>query len=119
MPAPSVIHFFRGQDGIDRGVYPDEDEFWTDLAAVYRAEIADLAKRGCTYVQIDEVPMALLCDAKVRERIASWGWDADGLLDTYIRVTNEALGRSARGHDRRHAHVPRQFPRPLDRHGRL
>src|SRR5690606_24843974 len=82
---------FRGQDGIDKGVYPDEAKFWSDLAAVYQAEIADLAARGCTYVQIDEVPMALLCDAKVRERIAGWGWDASKLLDTYIRVTNQAL----------------------------
>ena len=97
MPAPSVIHFFRGKDGIDRNVYPDEDAFWADLAAVYRAEIAGLARRGCTYVQIDEVPMALLCDAKVRERIASWGWDTDGLLDTYIRVTNEALAGRPEG----------------------
>src|SRR5690606_26538033 len=91
MPSPSVIHFFRGKDGIDRGVYPDEAEFWSDLAAVYQAEIADLVARGCTYVQIDEVPMALLCDPKVRERSAGWGWDASKLLDTYIRVTNQAL----------------------------
>jgi 5-methyltetrahydropteroyltriglutamate--homocysteine methyltransferase len=97
MPSPSVIHFFRGQDGIDKGVYPDMERFWADLAAVYQAEIADLARRGCTYVQIDEVPMALLCDAKVRERIAAWGWDPAKLLDTYIRATNQALAGRPEG----------------------
>jgi hypothetical protein len=32
-----------------------------------REEIADLARRGCTYLQMDEVPIAVLCDPKNRE----------------------------------------------------
>ena len=41
--------------------------FFADVAAIYRAEIADLAALGCTYLQIDEVAIAVLCDAKNRD----------------------------------------------------
>jgi len=67
LPAPSVIHFFRGPDGIDNQVYPDEDQFWHDLVAVYRAEIAELGSMGLSYLQLDDVPPALLCDAKIQQ----------------------------------------------------
>ncbi len=91
LPAPSVIHFFRGPDGIDRKVYPDEDLFWKDLIAVYRAEIAELGRMGLGYLQLDDVPPALLCDAMIQERIARWGWDWRKLLDRYIWANNEIL----------------------------
>jgi 5-methyltetrahydropteroyltriglutamate--homocysteine methyltransferase len=91
MPAPSVMHFFRGPQGIDRAVYPDDDKFWADLIAVYRAEIADLGKMGLKYLQLDDVPPALLCDAKIQQRIAHWGWDWKTLLDKYIWANNEVL----------------------------
>jgi len=91
MPAPSVIHFFRGPDGIDKSVYPDIEKFWTDLVAVYRAEIAELGKMGLKYLQLDDVPPALLCDVKIQQRIAQWGWDWQKLLDKYIWANNEVL----------------------------
>jgi 5-methyltetrahydropteroyltriglutamate--homocysteine methyltransferase len=91
LPAPSVIHFFRGPDGIDNQVYPDEDQFWHDLVAVYRAEIAELGSMGLSYLQLDDVPPALLCDAKIQQRIAQWGWDWKRLLDRYIWANNEIL----------------------------
>ena len=75
MPAPSVMHFFRGPDGIDQTLYPDIEQFWADLVAVYRAEIAELGRMGLAYLQLDDVPPALLCDARIQQRIAAWGWD--------------------------------------------
>ncbi|HEV8310450.1 MAG TPA: 5-methyltetrahydropteroyltriglutamate--homocysteine S-methyltransferase [Methylomirabilota bacterium] len=91
LPSPSVIHFFRGPDGVDRRVYPDEETYWGDLLAVYRAEITELGRLGCRYVQLDEVPMALLCDAKIRDRLAGWGWDWRRLLARYVWAANEAI----------------------------
>lgn len=96
LPAPSVIHFHRGPEAIDRAVYPDEDKWWDDLIAVYREEIAELGRLGCSYVQIDEVPIALLCDPKIQARIATWGWNWETLLDRYVRANNELVkGRPA------------------------
>ena len=97
LPAPSVIHFFRGPDGIDKSVYPDEAQYWDDLLRVYREEIADLGRRGCGYVQLDEVPIALLCDTKIQVRIAQWGWDWRKLLDRYVWALNQAIAARPAG----------------------
>ncbi len=97
MPSPAVIHFFRGPDGIDQAVYPDIDKFWADLVAVYRAEIAELGRMGLTYLQLDEVPIALLCDPVIQQRIATWGWDWRTLLKTYVDITNAAIADRPEG----------------------
>jgi len=49
LPTPSVAHFFTGDAVLDR-------ELMDDLARIMREEIADLAARGCTHLQMDEVP---------------------------------------------------------------
>ena len=91
MPAPSVIHFFRGPDGMDRTVYPEDETYWSDLVAVYQEEIQALGELGLSYLQLDEVPMALFCDEKVRTRLAEWGWDWQSLFDNYIERVNQVL----------------------------
>ncbi len=91
LPSPSVIHFHRGPEAIDRNVYPDEELYWRDLIAVYRQEIAALAAMGCRYVQLDEVPIALLCDPRIQGIVAQWGWDWRTLFDRYLWANNEVL----------------------------
>jgi len=91
LPTPSVMHFFGGENGIDRTIYPDLESFFADLAAIYRAEIADLGAEGCRYLQLDEVPLALLCDPRIREATASRGHDPDRLISLYIKVVNDVL----------------------------
>ncbi|MSQ69767.1 MAG: 5-methyltetrahydropteroyltriglutamate--homocysteine S-methyltransferase [Betaproteobacteria bacterium] len=96
LPSPSVIHFHRGPEAIDRSVYPDEAQWWEDLIAVYREEIAELGRLGCSYLQLDEVPMALLCDPNIQRRIAAWDWDWRELLERYARANDALLaGRPA------------------------
>ena len=91
MPTPSALHFFRGPACVDAAVYPDLDRFWDDVVAVYRAEIADLGERGARYLQLDEVPLAMLCDPLVRDQVRTLGEDPDALVETYIDVLNRAL----------------------------
>ena len=91
MPSPSAFHFFRFHQPADPGVYPDIDAYWDDLVAVYRAEIADLASLGCTYVQLDEVPLAMLCDPTIRKQVAGMGGDPDALTETYIAALQRVL----------------------------
>ena len=50
---------------------PMPETFFADLARIYREEIADLAKAGCRYVQLDEVAVAMLCDPAIRDKVAS------------------------------------------------
>ncbi|MBI2963925.1 MAG: 5-methyltetrahydropteroyltriglutamate--homocysteine S-methyltransferase [Deltaproteobacteria bacterium] len=91
MPAPSFLHFFRGPDCADRRVYPDLAAFWDDLVVIYREELRALGELGATYVQIDEVPLAMLCDPEVRERVHARGEDSDRLIGTYVDVVNRIL----------------------------
>jgi 5-methyltetrahydropteroyltriglutamate--homocysteine methyltransferase len=64
---------------------------------VYQAEIADLAKAGCKYVQLDEVAVAILCDPAAREKVKAKGGDPDRLVDLYIDAINEAVKGRPKG----------------------
>lgn len=92
LPSPSTMQFWHGRAAIDRAFYPTDEEFFADLCAIYRAEIADLAALGCTYVQLDEVPLAMLCDPAIRARVAEEGDDPDRLVGLYVRAINAAVG---------------------------
>jgi 5-methyltetrahydropteroyltriglutamate--homocysteine methyltransferase len=71
-------------------------EFWKDLAAVYAAEIAELGKLGCTYLQLDDTSLAYLNDPTQREHVAKIGGDARNQHLVYIKLINGALaGRPA------------------------
>jgi len=91
LPAPSTMHFYRCNDFADRAVYPDDDEFFADLAKVFQQEIAELAKAGCRYVQLDEVAVALLCDPAIRDQVKQRGSEPDALVDLYIESINRAV----------------------------
>jgi 5-methyltetrahydropteroyltriglutamate--homocysteine methyltransferase len=91
IPAPSVLHRRGGPNVVDAAIYPDIAQFWSDLAAVYAAEIAALARLGCTYLQLDDTSFAAMCDPGQRAQMASIGSDGDTIHLTYIRVINEAL----------------------------
>ena len=54
-------------------------------------EIADLAKAGCRYIQLDEVAVAMLCDPAIRERISGAGQNPDRLVDLYIKAINDCV----------------------------
>src|SRR5215831_1322462 len=86
MPAPSAFHFFRLGTSVDARANPDVAHFFDDLVAAYRAELAELARAGCRYVQFDEVPIAMLCDPDVCRQAEVQGGDPATLLDTYIAL---------------------------------
>jgi 5-methyltetrahydropteroyltriglutamate--homocysteine methyltransferase len=91
MPAPSTMHFWRGRQYAEPGVYGDARQFMADLGRVYREEIAALAAAGGRYVQLDEVALAMLCDPAARERVKADGADPETLVDLYVDAINEAV----------------------------
>lgn len=91
MPSPATMHFWLGRAGVDRRTYPDEELFFQDLAEIYREEIDDLVTAGARYIQIDDVPLAMLCDPVVRDSVRKRGEDPDLLIEKYIKLTNAAL----------------------------
>ena len=91
IPSPSLVHFRTGRGGVDKTAYPDMDEFFADLAAVFREEIAQLGAAGCTYLEIDDVNFAYLCDPKMREGAKKIGEDPDNLPSLYANLINECI----------------------------
>jgi 5-methyltetrahydropteroyltriglutamate--homocysteine methyltransferase len=90
IPSPTMLHF-RGGSAAVRGVYPDIEEFFADVAAAYRAEIASLAAAGCTYIQLDDTNMAYLCDSRQREAARARGDDPDKLPLLYAKLVNDSI----------------------------
>jgi 5-methyltetrahydropteroyltriglutamate--homocysteine methyltransferase len=97
IPSPSMLHLRAGRAGISRAAYPDLDEFWDDAAKAYRAAIAEFAKAGCTYLQLDDVSFAYLCDPKIRENARRNGDDPEKLPQTYARTIEMALASRPAG----------------------
>jgi 5-methyltetrahydropteroyltriglutamate--homocysteine methyltransferase len=96
IPSPNMVHYRGGPASLDPAVYPDVEEFWSDLAAAYADEVQRLADLGCTYLQLDDTSLAYLNDPAQRAQIADRGEDAEHLHLRYIRQVNAAIaGRPA------------------------
>lgn len=93
MPSPSTILFWRGASSLPEAVYRSAEELFADLCAIYRAEIDDLADAGCRYVQLDEVPLIMLADERVREEVRRHGEAPDRLIEQFIDALNGAVSR--------------------------
>ena len=91
LPAPSTMHFFRFDDFGNHTVYGDAEAFFADLAEVFRQEIAALVAAGSSYIQLDEVALALLCDPAIRNQVTSIGGDPRRLVELYIDGINQAV----------------------------
>jgi 5-methyltetrahydropteroyltriglutamate--homocysteine methyltransferase len=96
IPSPNMVHYRGGPASLDPAVYPDVEEFWSDLAAAYADEVRRLAGLGCTYLQLDDTSLAYLNDPAQRAQIAGRGEDAEHLHLRYIKQVNAAIaGRPA------------------------
>ncbi len=91
LPAPSTMHFYRGPQYAEPGVYESPQDFFDDLGKVYQAEIAALGRAGARYVQLDEVALAMLCDPAARAKVRADGADPEALVDLYVEAINQAV----------------------------
>src|SRR5690349_6617542 len=91
LPAPSFAHWFIGDKALAGSPYVDTKAYMADVARVYREEVAALAELGCSYLQIDEVPIPVMSDPKVQAIIARRGEDHGALIDLYVDAINAAI----------------------------
>src|SRR6201981_2489716 len=97
IPSPNMVHYRGGPAMLDPEVYPDIEEFWSDLAAAYADEVQRLAALGCRYLQFDDTSLAYLNDPAQRADIAARGEVADHMHLRYIRPVNAALAGKPAG----------------------
>jgi 5-methyltetrahydropteroyltriglutamate--homocysteine methyltransferase len=93
--APDVMHWFLGPKAFDTTVYKDREAFFADLAAIYKAEIAELAKEGCTYLQLDDTALPCNCDPNARKDVVARGENPDELTERYAKLFNDCVAGSA------------------------
>lgn len=91
IPAPTYLHMRGGRRVVNAEAYPDVEEFWSDIVRAYREEIADLAKAGLEYLQIDDVSFACLCDEAIRAQVKRDGEDPARLPAKYASVISDLL----------------------------
>ncbi|WP_447894760.1 cobalamin-independent methionine synthase II family protein [Vreelandella sp. GE22] len=91
IPSPSVLHFRGGRNVVSQDAYPNIDDFFDDLAQVYKDAIQAFYAAGCRYLQLDDTVWAYLCSDEQRAQVIERGEDPDELAQTYARVINEAL----------------------------
>src|SRR5487761_2492068 len=93
IPSPAMVHFRGGMPAIADSEYDDVEEFYADLAAVYREEISALYDLGCRYLQLDDTSLALLNAPEQRAAIAALGGDPERQHEAYVRLINDAISQ--------------------------
>jgi len=91
IPSPTMLHFRAGRAGIPEDVYPEMEDFYADVAAAYRDEVADLAEAGCRYIQFDDTNLAYLCDTGHRQDAENRGMNPDAITHDYARLINASF----------------------------
>jgi 5-methyltetrahydropteroyltriglutamate--homocysteine methyltransferase len=91
IPSPSALLGRPVLPPIDASVYADRDELYADLGTAYREAVNAFAAAGCRYLQLDEVFIAMLCDAQYRAKMVARGDDPDRLLRVYAELINTAI----------------------------
>ena len=75
-----------------RGAYPTIEAYLADVVDILRAEVDELVRLGCTYIQLDAPQYAGLIDPSIREGYRARGSDPDRLLQRCIELDNAVIG---------------------------
>ena len=75
-----------------KGAYATIDAYLADVVDIFRAEVDELIRLGCTYIQVDAPQYAALLDPQIREGYRKRGNDPERLLDRCIELDNAVIG---------------------------
>ncbi len=74
-----------------KSAYSTRDAYLADIVDFSRREVDELARLGCTYIQIDAPQYAALLDPQMREGYRQRGNDPDKIIDTCIEMDNAII----------------------------
>jgi 5-methyltetrahydropteroyltriglutamate--homocysteine methyltransferase len=90
LPSPSLWANFWSPHR-SRAAYPTLDSFLADVVTLLRDEVAELARLGATYIQIDAPHYPLLLDPHTRAFYEGQGWTLERWLDRGIELDNAVM----------------------------
>jgi 5-methyltetrahydropteroyltriglutamate--homocysteine methyltransferase len=73
------------------GAYPNIEAYLADIVDILRAEVDELIRLGCTYIQIDAPQYGALLDPTIREGYRQRGNDPDKLLARCVEMDNAVI----------------------------
>jgi 5-methyltetrahydropteroyltriglutamate--homocysteine methyltransferase len=76
---------------VSRSAYPTLDEFLADVVDLYREEVAELARLGATYVQLDAPHYPLFLDPGWRAFYEGRGWSLEKWLEQGLELDNAIM----------------------------
>ena len=76
---------------LSRDAYPTLDGFLADVTAILRQEVEELARLGCSYIQIDAPHYPLIIDPNTRAFYEAQGWSIDDWLELGIGLDNQLM----------------------------
>jgi len=91
IPAPPAIYGRPMPTPIDKSIYPTLEKLFDDLGQAYRKAVRAFYDAGCRYLQLDDVFITMLADAKYRQQMKDRGDDPDALGPLYGDVINAAI----------------------------
>ena len=94
LPAPTnIAHFWSPEHS--RDAYPDPFDLFADATAVLHREIDELARLGCTDIQLDAPELATVVDEMQAQHYASVGIDPDRFVAEGIAMLNDLASHPA------------------------
>jgi 5-methyltetrahydropteroyltriglutamate--homocysteine methyltransferase len=90
LPSPGLWANFWSPT-VSRGVYPTLDGFLADIVQILRDEVAELARLGASYIQIDAPQYGLLLDPSTRGFYERQGWSLDRWLSRGVELDNSVM----------------------------
>lgn len=87
MPSPVVMYSAWSPEH-SRSAYRDPYEMFADAAAIIRDEARELARLGCTYIQIDSPDLGTLVDPENRQLRESLGMPTERTLTEGVDIIN-------------------------------
>lgn len=90
LPSPSLFANFWSANQ-STGAYACLGDFLTDVAAILRAEVEELAEYGATYIQLDAPHYPLLIDPDTRAFYERQGWSVAEWLDFGVALDNQVM----------------------------
>jgi 5-methyltetrahydropteroyltriglutamate--homocysteine methyltransferase len=95
---PAKVTFISAQQAAayydpqkSKDAYATIDAYLADVVDIFRDEVTELIRLGCTYIQVDAPQYAGLLDPKIREGYRQRGNDPDRLLDRCIELDNAVI----------------------------
>jgi 5-methyltetrahydropteroyltriglutamate--homocysteine methyltransferase len=90
LPSPGLFANFWSPER-STGAYPTLEGFLADIVAILRDEVAELARLGARYIQIDAPHYPLLLDPRYRDFYEARGWTFEQWLSLGLALDNAVM----------------------------